>query len=57
MELVVNSMQFLVPFWLVILLAVAIPFLITYISIPTILTVSHRLGLYERFKRENVTYR
>jgi UDP-N-acetylmuramyl pentapeptide phosphotransferase/UDP-N-acetylglucosamine-1-phosphate transferase len=47
MEFVLNSNQFLVPLWLVILLAVSIPFIITYISIPTILTVSHKLGLYE----------
>lgn len=48
MEFVLNSNQFLVPLWLVILLAVSIPFIITYVSIPTILTVSHKLNLYER---------
>lgn len=48
MEVILNSTLFSVPVWLVILFAVAIPFFITYISIPTIITVSHKLGLYER---------
>jgi UDP-GlcNAc:undecaprenyl-phosphate/decaprenyl-phosphate GlcNAc-1-phosphate transferase len=48
MEIILNSTLLSVPVWLIILFVVAIPFFITYISIPTIITVSHRLGLYER---------
>ncbi len=48
MEFVLNSNPFFVPWWLLLTLVFGLPFLITYVSIPTILTVSHKLKLYER---------
>ncbi len=48
MDFVLNSHSLFVPWWLLLVLVFALPFIITYISIPTILTVSHKLKLYER---------
>ena len=47
MELIFDSYVLNLPVWLVLTLVVLTAFLITYISIPTIITVSHKLNLYE----------
>ncbi len=48
MEIFFNTHTLLIPGWIVIMLGTFSSFLITYISIPTIITVSHKLHLYER---------
>jgi len=47
MEFVLNDSSVFIPWWGAVLFSFFISFGITYVSIPTILTVSHRLGLYE----------
>jgi len=48
MEIAFNQFVLNIPVWIEISLGFIIAAAITYFSIPTILTVSHKLGLYER---------
>ena len=48
MDITFNNTIFSIPEWLVIGMGVITAFSITYVSIPTIITVAHKLGLYER---------